>query len=40
MSATTSTSPGSPPNGAAADVDPGVGVPDLDHRRVLVIMRP
>jgi hypothetical protein len=45
MSATSSTFPGPPPNGAAcgaapngADVDPSEAVPDLDHRRVLVII--
>ena len=38
MSATTSTSPGSPPNGAAAYADPGQALPDLTHRRVLVII--
>jgi EmrB/QacA subfamily drug resistance transporter len=43
MSETSSTFPGAPPNGAApngsaTDVDPDDTVPDLDHRRVLVII--
>src|SRR5580658_3282189 len=38
MSATSSTSPGSPPNGGTALADPGQALPDLDHRRVLVVI--
>jgi len=38
MTATSSTSPGSPPNGAAAYEVPGQALPDLNHRRVLVII--
>ena len=43
MNETSSIPLGAPPNGAApngnaADVDPGETVPDLDHRRVLVII--
>ena len=38
MTATSPTSSGSPPNGAAAYQDPGQALPDLNHRRVLVII--
>ncbi len=39
MSATSAASPGPPPpNGVTDDVPAGQAVPDLDHRRVLVII--